>query len=256
MIIGQSYTRPELAKMWGFRSYEAIARGIITPIGTPFIILFITKEKQAFLFQYEDIFGDGILEIQGETNHAADQRIINATERKEEIHLFYRTKHHLPFIYEGQLFLSEYELYTDKPSRFRFAVNPATASADSSIATEGRTHGTFGLDFQPEEEGRKKLIKHIVYERSRRNRARAIELYGTSCLACGFNFNDAYGPAFAGDFIEVHHVKSITRSEGVPTDPNTDLIPLCSNCHSMTHRKRKNIVSLSELRSLLNRKRS
>ena len=75
------YTRPQLAELWGFKGYEAISRGIVTPAGTPYIILFITKEKQSFLTQYEDVFKDGILEIEGETSHTADQRIIQAEQQ-------------------------------------------------------------------------------------------------------------------------------------------------------------------------------
>jgi putative restriction endonuclease len=72
---GSAYTRPQLAKLWGYKSYEAISRGIATPAGKPYIILFITKEKQLFLPQYEDFFSDGILTIQGEPSHFTDKRI-------------------------------------------------------------------------------------------------------------------------------------------------------------------------------------
>lgn len=250
--IGSEYTRPQLAKLWGFKGYEALSRGIVTPAGTPYIILFITKEKQSFLTQYEDVFADGVLDIEGETSHAADQRIVQAEQRGDEIHLFYRKKHHMPFTYEGRIYLTDYRILSDRPSRFRFAVDRQTASADGSIATVEETHGTTDDHFIPDEEGRKRLAQHITYERSRRNRARAIEIHGTSCSACGFNFNEVYGADFARDFIEVHHVKSITEQDGAPVDPETDLIPLCSNCHSMAHRERGKILSLEELRALLN----
>jgi len=92
------YTRPQLAAIWGFKSYEAVSRGIVTPAGTPYIILFITKEKQAFLTQYEDVLRDDLLEIEGETSHTADKRIVQAEQKGDEIHLFYPRKHHMPFI--------------------------------------------------------------------------------------------------------------------------------------------------------------
>jgi len=249
--VGSEYTRPELADLWGFKGFEAISRGIVTPSGTPYIIMFITKEKQAFLTQYEDAFVDGILEIEGETNHTADQRIINTESKDDEIHLFYRSRHHMPFSYEGRIFITDYIIHTDRPSRFRFAVDRVTAAADSSISTEGETHGILDDHFTPDEEGRRKLTQHIIYERSRKNRAKAIEVHGISCKACGFNFNEAYGADFARDFVEVHHVKSITEQEGITLDPVTHLIPLCSNCHSMAHRERGRILSLDELRAIL-----
>lgn len=247
------YTRPQLAVIWGFKGFEAISRGIVTPSGTPYIVLFITKEKQTFLTQYEDVFTDDLLEIEGETSHAADQRVVQAENRGDEIHLFYRKKHHMPFQYKGRIYLTDYRISSDIPSRFRFAVDRETASADGSITTEEATHGTADSYFTPDAEGRKRLIQHISYERSRRNRARAIKIHGISCLACGFNFNEAYGPDFARDFIEVHHVQSITEQSDTIIDPERDLIPLCSNCHSMAHRERGRILSLQDLRVLVSR---
>lgn len=246
------YSRPQLADLWGFKGYEAISRGIVTPAGAPYIILFITKEKQSFLTQYEDVFQDGILEIEGETSHAADQRLVQADQKGDEIHLFYRNRHHMPFTYQGEIYLADYRRIAKKPSRFRFALDRRTASADGSIATEQNAHGTTDDHFTPDEEGRKRIAQHITYERSRRNRAKAIEIHGTSCLACGFNFNEVYGAHFARDFIEVHHVKSIVEQGGAPVDPAKDLIPMCSNCHSMAHRERGKILSLAELRTFLN----
>ncbi len=99
--IGQEYTRPKLAILWGYAGYEAISRGAVTPRNTPFIILFITHEKQEFLTQYEDRFENGILDIEGETNHTADDRMINAAAASDEIHLFYRDRHQMPFTYYG-----------------------------------------------------------------------------------------------------------------------------------------------------------
>lgn len=43
---GQSYDRPKLARMWGYRSFNAISRGVVTPAQTKYIVLFATKEKQ------------------------------------------------------------------------------------------------------------------------------------------------------------------------------------------------------------------
>jgi len=252
----REYTRPELASLWGFKGFEAISRGIVTPANTPYIILFITKEKQALLTQYEDIFTDGVLDIEGETSHANDQRIPHAEYAGDEIHLFYRQRHHLPFKYEGRMYLAEYNIFSDRPSRFRFAVDHATASADGSIATENEAHGNADNHFTPDEEGRRRLSQHISYERSRKNRARAIEIHGTSCWACGFSFNEVYGADFARDFIEIHHTRSITEQNETPLDPARDLIPLCSNCHSMAHRERGRILSLKEVCDLVKVARS
>ena len=111
------------------------------------------------------------------------------------------------------------------------------------------THGQPNEEFVPDKEGRRVIRQHVSYERSLRNRRRALEIHGNHCAACGFSFDDVYGAEHARGFIEVHHVKSITKTSG-PVNPETDLIPLCSNCHSMAHRERGRIVPLDNLKAL------
>lgn len=249
--IGKSYSRPNLAKSWGYAGWQAIARGIVTPSKTNLIILFITKEKEEHLTQYKDEMADGILTIEGETSHQSDSRILKSEKSKDEIHLLYRERHHSDFIYQGQIFLIYYQLHINQPSIFKFAVGKYVAIAESSMETESNTHGLFDTSFTPDEEGRRSIVLQTRYERSRKNRAKALEIHGTICLACGFDFNEIYGIDYARDYIEVHHTRSITRQEGVTVDPLTDLIPLCSNCHSMAHRRRGKILSLNKLKSLI-----
>ena len=118
--IGKEYDRTYLAKLWGYADYTAIARGIVTPKATNFIILFITHEKQVTHPQYEDFLKGNMLNIEGETNHISDKKIINASVNDSEIHLFYRSKHHSPFTYYGQIKLIRYQLNSESPSRFTF----------------------------------------------------------------------------------------------------------------------------------------
>lgn len=124
-------------------------------------------------------------------------------------------------------------------------------NATTSVETEQITHGINIDDFIPDEEGRKRLRTHISYERSPKNRAQAILLHGTICAACGFDFNKFYGQEFARSYIEIHHVKSIVEQEGKTVDPERDLIPLCSNCHSMAHRQKDKILTIKEIRDLI-----
>ena len=252
IIPGQRYTRPALAALWGYASYEAISRGAVTPAGTPFIILFITRDKQPFLPQYEDSLSADRLIIEGENSHTADARIAEARARGDQIHLFYRDRHHAEFEYKGQIHLVAAEMRSERPSRFEFALDEATALALSGIETESVTHASALEQFIAEEEGRQRVVQHVAYERSPRNRARAIEIHGTRCLACGFSFDEAYGAEHAANYIEVHHVISITAGQTVP-DIGTDLVPLCSNCHSMAHRRRGTPLGLDDLRRLLHR---
>jgi 5-methylcytosine-specific restriction enzyme A len=92
------------------------------------------------------------------------------------------------------------------------------------------------------------------YERDPVNRKRAIEIHGLSCVVCGFNFEEVYGE-MGKDFIEVHHIKPLSSlDEEIIIDPAKDLVPVCSNCHKMIHRRKDNILNIEELRSLIIKK--
>ncbi|GHS97596.1 hypothetical protein FACS189421_04680 [Bacteroidia bacterium] len=84
------------------------------------------------------------------------------------------------------------------------------------------------------------IVSTQQIKRSREARNECIKLKGCYCNICGFDFQKTYGD-LGKDYIEVHHITSIgelTTSKGYEgTDPAKDLIPLCSNCHSMIHRK-------------------
>jgi predicted HNH restriction endonuclease len=91
----------------------------------------------------------------------------------------------------------------------------------------------------------------IRYERNPINRAKAIEIHGVTCKACGFNFEKVYGER-GKNFIEVHHVKPLhSIGEEIDINPETDLVPVCSNCHRMIHRKKDVILSVDEIREIV-----
>lgn len=82
------------------------------------------------------------------------------------------------------------------------------------------------------------VIHHLVkkYERSRLNRTACIAIHGCQCRICGFNFSEKYGPLGDG-FIHVHHITPVSEiSPGYRVNPESDLIPVCPNCHAMLHR--------------------
>jgi predicted HNH restriction endonuclease len=90
------------------------------------------------------------------------------------------------------------------------------------------------------------------YERDPHLRAKAIEIHGTTCMGCGFSFEQAYGGIGCG-FIEVHHVKPVSAFErGTVVDAELDMITLCSNCHSIVHRKKSEPLPLEDLKAVLN----
>lgn len=117
LIVGEKYDRPYLARLWSYKTFNAISRGVVTPRGENLIILFITKEKQESLTQYKDHIANDLLFWEGEMGHGTDKRIIA---QKDEIHIFYRDRHHQNFIYEGRGILGSFRLYSDQPSKFNF----------------------------------------------------------------------------------------------------------------------------------------
>ena len=130
----------------------------------------------------------------------------------------------------------------------------AVLAAKECLATDSTVRTMNAYEFY---EGSPLLISHIVRERNRglietAKRQFQIDHQGRLyCEICGFDFKKAYGDLGDG-FIEAHHVKPIsTMREGEKTNIE-DLIMLCSNCHSMIHRKTP-CVSVEYLKSLRNK---
>jgi len=95
------------------------------------------------------------------------------------------------------------------------------------------------------------LIRVGVNRHERNPHARRVCLahHGTSCAACGFSFEAAYGPEGEG-FIHIHHlVPAAQLGPGYELDPVGDLVPLCPNCHAMAHRRRIP-YTVAELRAM------
>jgi 5-methylcytosine-specific restriction protein A len=88
------------------------------------------------------------------------------------------------------------------------------------------------------------------YERDPKNRKLAIEIHGSSCVACGFNFLEKYG-LLGGQYIVVHHVTPVSQiGDDYRVDPSTDLVTLCANCHAMVHREDPPL-SIDELKEVI-----
>lgn len=155
--IGTSYSRPYLANIWGYQTHQAISRGIVTPKNSPFIILFVTNIKQTGYVQYKNMIHDNILYTEGETTHTSDKRIIESSSTHQEIHLFYRERHHSDFTYYGRVYLVSYQLVSQEPSRFMYAISEVSKSAYDSVLVEVNTHGLDNADYEPDEEGKRKI---------------------------------------------------------------------------------------------------
>lgn len=99
-------------------------------------------------------------------------------------------------------------------------------------------------------EGGAKVYTAKRYERIAKYRSEAIAHHGTACMACHFDFAASYGMLGSG-YIEVHHSMPLAEHGTRATDPKTDLVVLCANCHRMVHRKRGVCLTLEELQSKL-----
>ena len=103
---------------------------------------------------------------------------------------------------------------------------------------------------EPYREGNLRQTNVNVHERSLKARAKCIAHYGCYCAVCGFNFVAKYG-AVGKRAIEVHHITPLSQISGeYVVDPVKDLIPVCSNCHTIIH-KRKPPYDIEEVKALL-----
>ncbi len=88
------------------------------------------------------------------------------------------------------------------------------------------------------EEGQKKVTVSEKYERNPINRKICLAYKGYKCVICGFDFEQKYG-IVGKDTIEVHHIVPVSKfDENYIVKPLEDLIPVCSNCHTMIHKKK------------------
>lgn len=100
-------------------------------------------------------------------------------------------------------------------------------------------------------EGTETKVTVSKYERHPHNRDICLRLHGYKCAVCGFDFESVYGE-IGRKYIEVHHIKPVCKFDGSEHfDPTKDLVPLCSNCHSMAHRRKENPYSVQELKSFI-----
>jgi hypothetical protein len=128
VAIGTKWTRHELATLWGYRSFQALGRGVVTPADDNKIVFFLTHTKPPDWTQYVNSMTGSVLRMEGERTHGTDARIVNAERDGDEVHLFYREETRDPFTYYGKLLLTSYELKEDSPSKFEFKLlNSVTA---------------------------------------------------------------------------------------------------------------------------------
>lgn len=158
---------------------------------------------------------------------------------------------------------------TQKLNYFRVGVRPISADVFADIAvaaalTEPRhiigdiKNEAMHVENEADEEslvsyqeGKKSSKFVTIYERDQRLKKLAKSYHGTTCYACGFNFEDFYGE-YAKDFIHIHHVVPVSEfGQSKVVDYKTELVPVCANCHGIIHRKKDRTLSIDELKSMI-----
>ncbi|MCU1251038.1 MAG: hypothetical protein JWQ49_4067 [Edaphobacter sp.] len=120
--VGHFYSRNTLAALWGYSSYHALARGVVTPKTDDKIVLFVTENKQESAEQYVDQLNGDVLHWEGPKDHFAEERMLKAAQSGEEIHLFHRNRHHSDFTYLGKIAVEKHRIIIGSPSKFVFRV--------------------------------------------------------------------------------------------------------------------------------------
>ena len=104
-----------------------------------------------------------------------------------------------------------------------------------------------------DENQREGAITQVSITRRERNlklRQACIDKFGYVCQCCFIDFEKVYGSDIGSEFIEVHHLLPISQTEGEhDLNAETDLVPLCPNCHAMIHRLDDEEMTLDKLKS-------
>lgn len=203
---------------------------------------FTEKELAAFIRQYVDATFKGVY---SELDHNYYDRIISQIPLNQEMK---DANEAAELKYSSHLKL--YSMFLES-KHFKQLFKSRIASPKEQVSTPKETAQS--VSHQPKEremtEGEK---KHVEFETAHRNpklRQACLDKYGYQCQCCGMDFASMYGEELGANFIEVHHLQMIsTYDENRPEDYVENLVPLCSNCHSMIHHGKQGPLSLHELR--------
>lgn len=215
IYIGQEYDRPFLTKEWGYKGFQAISRGVITPKDEDTIILFVTKDKQSALTQYHDYIDDNYLHWEGEEKHTSDQRIKLSQKNNDKIHLFYREIHHTNFIYMGEIILINIQEKTNSPSEFIFKILSKDTKSDK-VSEDSPAYIINKKEINTETDS---LIKSRVGQEKFRDNL--IKIWG-SCSVTGMNRLELLKASHIKPWSESDNQERLDPFNGLLLIPNLD----------------------------------
>ena len=252
LVLEKFYSREDLKSQFNI-SDATINNGIFKPKEYSSVWLFVTEEKTPDKVQYKDYFDDYVLKFEGQTKRRTDHWLIDHKKEGNEILVFYRkNKNQYPdygFRYLGPF--SYYSHISDEsiPGPTRFLLYPIKMAPDNESPTSGVAEKA--QSYMPMLEGKERSRIQTYYERNPKLRIQAIEIHGTKCSVCGFDFGKKYGQ-FGEGYIEIHHITPHASIKGErEIDPKTDLVPVCSNCHRMIHRPSDKWLTIDEMKKLI-----
>ena len=142
--------------------------------------------------------------------------------------------------------ISEFNRFIDQFSS-RFVADYRRTEDTTSTDSPDTENSHFPLKYI---EGSSNEILQTEYERSTEARAQCLLIHGYTCKVCNFDFQKIYGE-IGNEFIHVHHIEPLSsKKEEYEVDPQTDLIPVCPNCHAMIHR-RSPPFTIEELKKII-----
>lgn len=208
---------------------------------------FTEKELADFIRQYADANFKGIYE---ELDHNYYDRISSQIPLNQEMKA---ANEAADLKYSSHLKL--YSAFLES-KHFKQLFKRRIAGANEQTPTAAQTTTASSAPSVPKKPKEREITegekKHVEFERAHRNpilRQTCLDKYGYQCQCCGMDFASLYGDELGANFIEVHHLQMIsTYDENRPEDYVENLVPLCSNCHSMIHHGKNGPLSLRELR--------
>jgi putative restriction endonuclease len=233
LTVGACYDRPTLARLWGMAGYQGLGRGVFTPRGTNFIVLFVTRQKRQGDTQYNDFLEDDLLFWEGEDGHGNDERLAHASKRGDEIHLFYRKQHYAPFTYHGRLVLTHFIQRADKPSEFAFKVVSLVLANDLKPydklpATETRIADEAVYSMAMTEAGLNSIDKEVIAKSrgmgQRFFRGSLFKLWQGQCAVTGTQTPEALKASHIKPWKDSETSEKIDPFNGLLLIPNLDTL--------------------------------
>ncbi len=149
--------------------------------------------------------------------------------------------------------LPDRQLKNGKLKGFLFIIDP-TVALQVMLAESGVSDAEEAEIHQVGErlvEGRKSEYLGLRYERSAVARLKCIEKHGYVCACCGTQLSQVYR-GLPREVIHVHHVRPLSSlTDEMLVHPESDLVPVCPNCHAVIHVKNPP-YSVSEVQEMLN----